>query len=257
MKKSIVTLFIWLLLLSSCKSKQAVVAEQAADGKKKANELIAGHLEHFKDFNTLLIKSNVYYKDAHNSQRLNAEVRIKKDEIILVSVRFLGITMAKARITPNEVSYYEKMSGTFFRGDYAVLSRWLGTELDFNTVQNIFIARASLSPKINYTSFIKDGQYNITGSDNNGLMSQLVFEGANYLLKQEHVVQQGLPQRTLDIKYPSYTEADGMIMPAEITIEAEQEDVVNINIGYTSIKFNEELSFPYDVPEGFEQIFIE
>ncbi|RYD94784.1 MAG: DUF4292 domain-containing protein, partial [Sphingobacteriales bacterium] len=44
---------------------------------------------------------------------------------------------------------------------------------------------------------------------------------------------------------------------AGIKIEAEQKDTVNLDIDYKSVKFDEPITFPYDVPEGFDQIFIE
>ena len=94
------------------------------------------------DFKTLYIKSNVKYNDEKQSQNLTAEIKIKKDEQILVSIRFLGITMAKALITPASVSYYEKLNSTYFEGDFSTLSKWLGTDLDFNKVQNILIGQA-------------------------------------------------------------------------------------------------------------------
>jgi hypothetical protein len=35
------------------------------------------------------------------------------------------------------VSYYEKIKGTYFEGDFSALSQWLGTDLDYNKIQNM------------------------------------------------------------------------------------------------------------------------
>ena len=41
------------------------------------------------------------------------------------------------------------------------------------------------------------------------------------------------------------------------TIDAIQNsETTNININYNTISFNEDLSFPYSVPESYERIFI-
>jgi hypothetical protein len=49
-----------------------------------------------------------------------------------------------------------------------------------------------------------------------------------------------------------------MILPLSLAIDARQkENKTNINIEYKNISINEELSFPYNVPEGYERIFIE
>jgi hypothetical protein len=43
-----------------------------------------------------------------------------------------------------------------------------------------------------------------------------------------------------------------------LSINAKQNDnKTNIDIEYKSISFNEDLSFPYNVPEGYERIYID
>jgi hypothetical protein len=74
--------------------------------------------------------------------------------------------------------------------------------------------------------------------------------------KQE--INQSLKNRTLQIEYPDYKRYDSMILPLSLAIDARQkENKTNINIEYKNISINEELSFPYNVPEGYERIFIE
>ncbi|MXN92622.1 DUF4292 domain-containing protein [Flavobacterium sp. Sd200] len=257
MKKTI-TLLLTLTLLASCKSKQAVVAEQAAEGSKQVTEIVEGHYKTARKFETLLIKSNARYQDKNTTQNVTAEIRIKKDEAILVSIRFLGITMAKALITPKEVSYYEKLNSTYFKGDYAVLSRWLGTDLDYKKVENMLVGEAldDLSKGV-YKASLQDGKYKLTGKESGSTIKEYLFEGANYLLKKQLITQGGAQARSLDVQYPSHNEYQQAILPSAIKIVAEQKDTVNINIEYTSVKFDEKLTFPYEVPEGFEQIFIE
>jgi len=258
MKKSILIVFAITALLSSCKSKQAVVTEQVAEGSKDVKEIVEGHYKASRNFKTLLIKADASYKDKNLSQRVSAEIRIKKDEAILVSIRFLGITMAKAYITPNEVSYYEKIGNTYFKGDYVVLSRWLGTELDYAKVQNMLTGEALDDlTKGTYKASLEDGLYKLIGKEKGGTIKEFLFEGANYLVKKQHVEQGGQNPRSLDIQYPAHSEYPQAVLPASIKIEAVQKDKVNIDIQYTSVKFDENLTFPYEVPEGYDQIFID
>ena len=253
MKKSIVIITA-LLLLASCKSKQAVVKEQAATGSKTAKEIVTGHYKNPKDFKTILIKADATYEP----YSLSADIRIKKDETILVSLRFLGITMAKALITPTRVSYYEKLNNTYFDGNYAALSRWLGTDLDYAKVQNILLGEALDDlTKGNYKASLEGDNYKLTGKESNGTIKEYLFEGANFLIKNQHVAQEGNQPRSLDIHYPAHSQYPQMTLPAAIKIEAQQKKKVSIAVEYTSVKFDEKLTFPYEVPEGFEQIFIE
>ena len=248
-----------MLSLASCKTAQkAVVSEGSAGEEKAVKEIVDGHYKNAKDFKTLLVKASVDYKDKKTKQSVNAEIRIKKDEIILVSVRALGFNLAKAMITPTRVSYYEKISGTYFDGNYAALSKWLGTELDFAKVQNMLLGNAIYDlSKGKYAASLENGQHKLQSVDRSAISKLFLFEGANYFLKKEIVSQAGMDPRSLQIEYPSYREYPKAVLPATIKIEAEQKDIVNLNIEYNSATFDENLTFPYEVPEGYDQIFID
>lgn len=262
--KNITVLCLVLALFASCKPKQAILAEEYANENKTAVQIIKGHYANSKDFKTLYIKADTRYNDKHTSQKLSADIRIKKDEKILVSIKFLGITMAKALITPNNVSYYEKLNNTYFNGNYAMLSKWLGTDLDYTKVQNMLIGKALYNLKEDYyTAKIENGLYSLKGKSGN-LLKEFLFEGSNYLLKKEQISQQGTEPRNLTIQYTAHREYDDVILPAKIKIEAEQNDRVTIDIDrvtidieYNSVTFDEEFSFPYSVPSGFDQIFLD
>jgi hypothetical protein len=210
-----------------------------------------------KDFSTLYIKSNAHYEDGKQSQNVTAEIKIKKDEIILVSIRFLGITMAKALITPKEVKYYEKIGGKYLEGNYAALSQWLGTDLDFKKVQNMIIGQALDNLKeVNYITTIEDQLYKLEDESDANTKKTYFFQPDNFLIKKEEITQKD-KQRMVQIRYPSHSEFDKILFPTGLIIDAVQENKkTNINIDYNTVTFNEDLSFPYSVPEGYERIFI-
>lgn len=259
MKKIFVLFTFSVIILTSCKTKQAVAsaAEGVAENDKETKEIIAGHYNNPHDFKTLMIRSDVSYKDDKLDQDVSAEIRILKDQKILVIVKYSILTVAKALVTPDEVTYYESIGRTYFRGDYKVLSRWLGTELDYNKVQNLLIGEALYDlNKGAYKASIENGQYKLSGKDSN-IIKQFLFEGANYLLKKQVISQSGTQPRTLEIDYPSHQVYAKATLPSGIKIEAEQQKRVTINIAYSSVKFDENLTYPYNVPEGYEQIFVD
>lgn len=256
MKRYIIIAFGALLL--SCNAKKAVIAEGTASEVVASSKVIENHYKLKRDFSTIYIKSSAKYKDDRMSQGVSAEIRIKKNEQILVSVRVIGITMAKALITPQEVKYYEKMGNTFFEGDYSTLSKWLGTDLDFQKVQNMLIGEAMDDlTKGKYTTTIDESQYRLEDASNKNTQKAFYFEAANYLIKKQEV-SQAKEDRRLQILYPSHKEYPETVLPSQIIIDAVQNGKkININIDYNSVSFNEDLTFPYSVPKGYERIYID
>jgi len=246
------------IALFSCSSKKAVMTEAGASEEIASNKVIESHYKLKKDFTTLYIKSSARYKDDKQSQNVVAEIRIKKDEQILVSVRFLGITMAKALITPSEVKYYEKIGGKFFEGNYVGLSKWLGTDLDFQKVQNMLIGEAMDDlKKGKYKTTIENDLYKLEESSKKATEKAFFFEAANFLIKRQEI-SQPKESRSLTVNYPNHKEYPEAILPAQVNIEAfQKEKKTSINIEYNTITFNENLSFPYSVPDGYERIYID
>jgi hypothetical protein len=245
------------LTVVSCKSKAVAITEGKAKERKSADTIIEKHYQNKRDFSTLYIKSSAHYEDSNQTQNVQAEIKIKKDEMILISIRFLGITMAKALITPTEVKYYEKINGNYFEGDYSLLSRWLGTDLDFNKVQHLLIGQALDDlTKGNFSTSIEDKLYKLEDNSDIATTKAYYFESSNFLIKKQ-IVTQSEKERTVQIVYPNYSDFNQMALPASILIDAmQQKGKVNISIDYNTVTFNEDLSFPYSVPEGYERIFI-
>jgi Domain of unknown function (DUF4292) len=249
-----------ILTLFSCKSKQKVItptdiATTVSD--ETVSNIIKNHYAVKRDFKTAYIKAGVDYEDPKQSLSLSADIRIKKDEVILVSAKFLGITMAKAIITPTQVRYYEKMGGKYFDGDFKTLSNWLGTDLDFAKVQNMLLGQT--------IDDLSKAKYNVVNEENSPKLEEIsaenfskafVFLPDTFLLKRQEITQK-TPQRKLLVNYPNYKTYQECIIPAELLIFANQNNqTTNITIEYKNATFNEEMTFPYSVPSGYEQIKI-
>ena len=184
--KQIVSAFI-LFFLIGCKSKQTV-AIAAANENTAVKKIISGHYQNKHDFSTLNIRANAKYQDEKQSHSMNADIRIKKDEIIWINIKFFGIPMAKAMITPTKVSYYEKINNTFFEGDFSLLSNWLGTDLDFDKVQNLLTGKALDDlHKLKYLVSIINKMYKLEDNSDINNSKSFFFEADNFLIKQQEI----------------------------------------------------------------------
>lgn len=247
------------LTLVSCKAKKIVEDTNKVEDTKRvsAERILKNYYSNKSDFKTLYIKSNVKYNDEKQSQNLTAEIKIKKDEQILVSIRFLGITMAKALITPASVSYYEKLSGTYFEGDFSTLSKWLGTDLDYKKVQNILIGQAIDDlTKGKYQDSLVDQNYQLEDLSKSNIQKWFFFDKNSFLLSKQEIRQIN-ENRKIEVLYSDYKTYNESPIPSNIDINAEQDKgKTEINLRYNVITVNEELNFPYSVPNGYKRILI-
>jgi hypothetical protein len=74
---------------------------------------------------------------------------------------------------------------------------------------------------------------------------------------QKQIIQQQAQERLLTVSYPKFSNYQEVIFPSNILLNAEQKQTkMNLNIEYTDVSLNEELSFPYAVPTGYKRIVI-
>ena len=249
------------VFMVSCKSKAIAIAAGnepvAAAEKMSAKKIIENHYNNKNEFSTLYIKSSARYADDKQTQNVTAEIKIKKDEQILVSIRFLGITMAKALITPKTVSYYEKINGKYFEGDFSSLSQWLGTDLDYNKIQNMLLGQAIDDlTKGKYLETLLEQTYRLDDTSNKNTKKSFFLDADKFLVQKQEITQTA-EERMIKVAYADNKVYNQATLPTSVLINTfQKKGNTEINLEYNSVTFNEELSFPYSVPNGYKRIII-
>ncbi|MGO4820082.1 MULTISPECIES: DUF4292 domain-containing protein [unclassified Flavobacterium] len=255
MKK--IALLLAIVLMVSCKSKSIVTEVSAPATYLKSKTIIENHYNNKTDFSTLYIKANARYADDKQTQNVTAEIKIKKDEQILVSIRFLGITMAKASITPTTVRYYEKIKGTYFEGNFSSLSQWLGTDLDYTKIQNMLVGEAldDLS-KGKYAESLVEQLYRLDDVSNSKTKKTFYINADDFSVNKQEI-NQTAEGRMIQVAYSDIKKYNEISIPTKVLINTYQKKgKTEINLDYNTISFNEELSFPYSVPNGYNRVII-
>lgn len=249
--------FACILTLVSCKTKVVAIEAQKRETRTNTKSIIENYLNNKLEFSTLYIKSNAQYDNGKQTQNVTAEIKIKKDQQILVSIRFLGFTMAKALITPTTVSYYEKVNGNYYEGDFSALSQLLGTDLDFSKVQNMLLGRAidDLN-KGKYTESFVDETYKLEEDSESNTKKSFFFDTNTFMVKKQEITQSAEGRKT-QVVYANNIIYKEATLPSNVLISTFQEKgKTEINLEYDTLTFNEELSFPYSVPDGYKKIII-
>lgn len=245
-----------LILLTSCKGTKAVVGSNTASNSLSYKELVAAHHAADPSFKTLASRVKVVYEDEKQRQSITVSLRMEKDKKIWIKASILGITLAKALITPDQVRYYETLGNTYFDGDFTLLSDWLGTELDFDKAQAILLGQSIIaldSPL--YEASIGDNKYRIAPKNQPiNFIHSLLLNPDNFKIHSGKVSQPA-DDRQLNLTYGPYQTIEQQLFPVEIMIRAlEGTKPTNIDVTYRNIDLNVSLSFPFNIPQGYQEI---
>jgi hypothetical protein len=101
------------LTATSCRSKKGISDNFTAKPLSVEN-VVKNYEHHTFGQQTIKAKINVDYNDGKTEQSFIANLRMEKDKTIWITATLLGIPLVKALITPEKVSYYEKINETYF-----------------------------------------------------------------------------------------------------------------------------------------------
>ncbi len=249
----------WILcivvLFASCRSTKTVVGETDVSAIA-TSKLVKEYYENTPTFNTLAAKLRIKYKDRKNSQSVTVSLRMEKDKTIWMSASILGISLAKALVTPDRVSYYEKINGTFFDGDFSLLSTYFGVDMDFEQLQRLLLGETVYDLRDgNYILAQVDNLYQVTPKRQSDILNLFFFiEPTNFHLKKQQVSQ---PKDSLflNVDYLAYQNIAGMNFPQNLFIEVnDNEELTTIEIDFRTIDVNSSIRFPFKIPNGYKEI---
>ena len=253
MSKRSVIFIVFLVLTISCKSGKT---SSTTIMNLSAKKLIKKNDEVKFDKKNIKASLSIKYSGKAELPNLKASLRMVKDSVIWISVSKFSIPLAKIIISQDQIQFYEKLSKTYFIGDFKLIREWIGVELDFNKVQNLFIGEPLLNlSQDKYEIDIQKSNYVLKPKKDNPIFEILFwFDPSNYKLKREELKSPNKEQ-SLSIVYKEYSNLDKSLFPKGFLIRANSEESeTKIDITYRNVVFNTMLRFPFKIPNGYNEI---
>ena len=244
-----------LVAFLGCKSTKNI-SNGTANLSLSTKEVIKQNAKIAPKFKTLQAKVKIAYTQDNKSQSHSVTFRILKDEVIWISSAF---NIIRVKITPEKVSYYNKLDNTFFDGDFRFLSDVLGTELDFEKVQNLLLGNPLFTlDKSDYNMSVNNDKYVFQPKEQLALFELFyIISPTDFKIESQQLSQQQ-ESRFLEIDYLNYQEVDKQSLPENmkiIVLEGDKETTIEMT--FKSVSLNNELRFPFKIPSGFEEIVLD
>ena len=246
---------VFAVVFTSCKAKKSLVDANVTAVEMSAKKVARKHIAANFEEKSVDAKLKAAFDNGKLNQTISVSLRMKKDEVIwLKGTKF--ITIFKAKITPTSVSYYSALERKYFEGDFSMLKKFLGTDINFNQLQNLLLGQSLTN--------VKEQKQNVVIEDNSYVLSPEkqvslfdIFFSVNpshFKLDKQSIVNTDKNQR-LDVFYPSYDVVDDVIFPSEIKIKAKEPGkFTNIDFTVKSIEFNKDIDTSFSIPKGYKQI---
>jgi hypothetical protein len=195
-------------------------------------------------------------------------LRMYKDSVIWMSLGKLGIEGARVLITKDSVKFINTLKNTYFKGDYAYISKLLNTELDFEMLQSLLIGNSvsfydedeKIKPGVDDCKYTlgtvrKFKMRKVEKGKNLREPAQTIYMVPGMFKVARIVFYEFNPDRSFDAKFDGFEQLeDGQLFPMKMIYAIKAQKNVNIDIQYSKVNVNEDVSFPFKIPDNYEQI---
>lgn len=224
------------LTLTACRSSKHAVAGSdsgvtaatpAADSNKadaKADALVGRIQSHSQTANALTARLKINLKSGSKTIDLGGSLRMKRNEVVQISLTMLGFEVARMEFAPDGVLLIDRVNKQYVKAAYTDLSFLRQARLDFYALQAMFWAevfepgqQGSASP----TAFAisrQDGQTMLTLPDAPALRYAFsVDESTACLTKTEVSSKKSNQNATFAWTYADYQQVDSKPFPTRMT----------------------------------------
>jgi hypothetical protein len=244
-----------LLLITACGSKKIVSNTAGVTVEKKAKLNLSDIKKKGFDFETLAAKAKAGVAINGKSQDLNLNIRIKKGQIIWLSVTaFAGVEVARLYVTPDSVKLINRINSEYAQKPFEFIHRYTSAAISYQELEALFIGNALPFSLVNGSSKITEENklFYLTGSYEN-LNFKHQFNEVLQLLKLE--LKDTLAEQKLEASYQDYRPLSGKDFPYQVQLSSSVENQkVSLNLNYQSIQLQVQQDYPFNIPKRFTLI---
>lgn len=245
-----------LVVLDGCSASRKAGANQVKMKKRSASYLEEQLAKNTIEADYFKAKVKVQASDISKSQSFIAEIRMKKDSIIWMSVYppfGIKIEVARAIITQDSVKVLDRFSKDYYAEDIGYVEDLLNYPMDFATLQNLILGNRLIENKDSKKKVAMTETGYCLSSSKQALDIEVCMTPADYHITQLSVVDND-NYRTLNVDLSDYQAIEKQSFSHERLIHALTPSKYRAELKFSKIKLNEPLAFPFSVSKKYKLV---
>ena len=240
---------------STPKLVTATPGDLHADSMKVIQQTVGSMTRNHIDFQTFSARMKVHYEGGDGKDyEFNAFIHMKKDSLIWVSINAaLGIEAFRLLITPDSVKILDKLKKVARLRSVSFLQEEIHLPVDFKTVQELLLGNPIYLDTTNILFYKKDPTGISLLSVGDLFKNYLTLNMDNTLRHCKLDDVDPMRARTCDLTFGDYEQRDTLRFSTYRKISVAEKTKVDIEMNYKQYKFNEVLSFSFNIPKNYRR----
>lgn len=241
----------YIFSFSSCKTKKKIITEDTIISFK--GEKLFQYIENsILDYKWYSFKSNATVFFSNNSIGGTTDIRIKKDELIWMSIKKFGFEVARVLIKPDSFFVIDRFNGQYMSEPINSLKKNYDIHLNFNEMQDILVGNSIINNQIPL-----DGR---KINDNYILKTNGEHLGITYTLDSEYNVINSMfynkDNKTIEIDFSNYKIENGKNIPylRKYSYPNNENPEYSLKLNIKKLSIDKSQKVKFDIPKSYKKI---
>lgn len=245
MNKSLFVFIFIIFLTSACKKE----LYQSSEAEKKRLKI-----EEF-NFDSFQAKTKIKYDDGIQNFNATANIRIRRDSAIWISLSNTGVEMIRAIIQKDSIFVIDRLNKSFREFSFDSLKNAYNIDFNYTMVQSVLIGNLILERK-NQDKVVKDNGFFILKQNNNDLVIDSYVNSKTMKIEKVNIVEKP-SSSNLKINYEDFQLSDNKLFPFKNSVflsynKNKSEFSSQINIDFSRVAVDEKkIKFPFNIPNRY------
>ncbi len=210
-----------------------------------------------RHFNTFAAKAKIDYNSNGNSQNVTANIHIKEDSAIWISITaLLGIEAFRIMIKPDSMIFMNKLNHTVARKGISYLQEILKVPLSFNDLQNILLGNPIFT-KGDVSSYKHPHNrwfISIDAKEFTNLIT-LVDNNRKLILKHSRLQDSTADNnRVCDMTFSAHQQVNDNWFSQARTIDvSDNKTLLQLKLQFKEFSFGNPVTFPFSIPSNYDE----
>jgi len=245
MNKRILLLISLIFLLSSCK-KDLFLLNYSEKKRLKIEEV---------DFEYLQAKFKLKYDDGFQNFNANANIRIRQDSLIWISISSTGVEGFRAIIQKDSIYVIDRINKKYQEFTFDSLQRAYSLDFDYDMIQAMLVGNLIKARK-NSDKVTKEDEFFVLRQNNNNLEINNYVNSKTMKIEKVDIAEKP-SSSNLEIRYEDFQISSDKLFPFEnslfLTYSRNNSEITShINIKFSRVVIDEKkMKFPFNIPNRY------
>ena len=121
--------------------------------------------------------------------------------------------LVRAKITNDQVQFYNKIDKTYYEGDYAFFSKYLGVEVNYDMLQALILANFMKETNLSKMELSFTNKAYSLKSQNTAFFELIYLLNPSHFKLSQQKILDHFNNRTLSVSYASFQKINSSVIP--------------------------------------------